>query len=51
MPQNLTSDELLALAGKVLDIESRAVDSLRSRLDETFVTDCKHDGDERDHAH
>lgn len=26
MPQNLTSDELLALAGKVLDIESRAVD-------------------------
>jgi arabinose-5-phosphate isomerase len=40
LPQNLTSDELLALAGKVLDIESRAVDSLRSRLDETFVTAC-----------
>jgi hypothetical protein len=34
----MTSDEPLALAGKVLDIESRAVDALRSRLDEAFVT-------------
>ena len=41
MPQNLTSDELLALAGEVLDIESRAVDALRSRLDSTFAAACQ----------
>jgi len=40
VPQNLTSEELLALAGKVLDIESRAVESLRSRLDASFVAAC-----------
>jgi len=33
MPLELTSDQLLALAAEVLDIESRAVDALRSRLD------------------
>ncbi|MCH7821160.1 MAG: KpsF/GutQ family sugar-phosphate isomerase [Proteobacteria bacterium] len=41
MAQNLTNDELLALAGEVLEIESRAVDALRTRLDETFVTACQ----------
>ena len=40
MPQKLTSDELLALAGEVLDIESRAVKSLRSRLGQDFVAAC-----------
>ena len=40
MPQNLTSDELLALAGEVLDIESRAVETLKSRLDENFIDAC-----------
>ena len=41
MPLNLTSDELLALAGDVLDIESRAVSALRSRLDGTFAAACE----------
>ena len=40
MPKELTPDELLALARRVLDVESRAVDALRSRLDETFVAAC-----------
>ena len=40
MPQNLTSDELLALAGEVLSIESRAVESLSSRLDQKFIDAC-----------
>ena len=40
MPQKLTPDELLALAGEVLDIESRAVNSLRSRLGQDFVAAC-----------
>jgi arabinose-5-phosphate isomerase len=41
LPLNLTSDELLALAGDVLDIESRAVDALRSRLDGAFAAACE----------
>ncbi len=41
VPQNLTSDELLALAGEVLSIESGAVETLRSRLDERFIDACK----------
>jgi arabinose-5-phosphate isomerase len=41
LPQNLTSDELLALAAEVLEIESRAVESLRARLDENFVAACQ----------
>ena len=41
MPLNLTSNELLALAGEVLDIESRAVDALRSRLDGAFAAACE----------
>ena len=40
MPQNLTPDELLALDGEVLDIQSRAVRSLRSRLGQDFVAAC-----------
>ena len=40
MPQKLTSDELLTLAGEVLAIESRAVETLSSRLDQKFVDAC-----------
>ena len=41
MPLELTSDQLLALAAEVLDIESRAVDALRSRLDASFAAACE----------
>jgi len=41
MPLELTSDELLALAAEVLEIEARAVDSLRARLDKHFVAACQ----------
>jgi arabinose-5-phosphate isomerase len=41
LPLNLKSDELLALAAEVLEIESRAVDALRARLDDTFEAACK----------
>ena len=41
MPDTLTKDELLALAANVLDIEARAVDALKSRLNEDFVTACQ----------
>ena len=41
MPIELTSDQLLALAAEVLDIESRAVDALRSRLDASFAAACE----------
>jgi len=41
MPLELTSDELLALAREVLQIESRAVESLCSRLDQDFVAACQ----------
>jgi len=41
MPLELTSDQLLALAAEVLDIESRAVDTLRSRLDASFAAACE----------
>jgi len=37
---SLTTDELLALAARVLDIESRAVKDLGERLDESFATAC-----------
>ena len=40
MSTNLTTDELLALAARVLEIESRAVASLGERLDESFATAC-----------
>jgi len=41
LPQNLTLEELLALAGEVLEIESRAVESLRARLNEDFASACQ----------
>jgi arabinose-5-phosphate isomerase len=37
----LTKDEILALASEVLDIEARAVDSLRARLDDSFLAACR----------
>jgi arabinose-5-phosphate isomerase len=41
LSDKLTNDELLDLAREVLAIESRAVDSLRSRLDENFIAACE----------
>ncbi len=41
MAQELTNEELLALAGEVLEIEARAVDGLRARLDDSFVAACR----------
>ncbi|MDH5617616.1 MAG: KpsF/GutQ family sugar-phosphate isomerase, partial [Gammaproteobacteria bacterium] len=36
----MTKDELLALAANVLDIEARAVESLKARLNDDFVAAC-----------
>lgn len=41
MPDKLTNDELLKLAGDVLAIESRAVDALRDRLNDDFISACE----------
>jgi len=41
LPDALTNDELLALAAEVLDIESRAVKNLKSRLNDDFVAACQ----------
>lgn len=41
MHTKLTSDDLLKLAGRVLDIESRAVLQLKQRLDGSFAAACK----------
>ena len=41
MSQSPTTEELLALAREVLEIESRAVDTLRSRLNQDFVGACQ----------
>ena len=41
MADTLTNDELLELASEVLDIESRAVDSLKGRLNDDFVAACR----------
>ena len=41
MATKLTKEEILALASEVLDIEARAVDSLRARLDESFLNACR----------
>lgn len=41
MPDTLTKDELLVLAADVLDIEARAVDTLKSRLNDDFVAACR----------
>lgn len=40
MSTSLTTNELLALATRVLDIESRAIKSLGERLDTSFATAC-----------
>ena len=41
MADELTNEQLIALAGDVLDIEARAVAALRARLDDTFVAACR----------
>lgn len=41
MPDTLTNDELLALAAEVLEIESRAVENLKTRLNDDFVAACQ----------
>ena len=41
MQTKLTSEELLKLAGRVLEIESRAVLQLKARLDSSFTAACK----------
>jgi arabinose-5-phosphate isomerase len=40
LADRLTRDELLALASEVLDIEARAVESLKARMNDDFVTAC-----------
>jgi arabinose-5-phosphate isomerase len=40
LADKLTRDELLALASEVLDIEARAVESLKARMNDDFVTAC-----------
>jgi arabinose-5-phosphate isomerase len=41
LPDKLSNEELLTLARSVLAIESRAVDALSNRLDESFVAACE----------
>lgn len=41
MPEKLTKEELLSLAADVLDIEARAVETLKSRLNDGFAAACK----------
>ena len=41
MAESLTKDEILALAANVIDIEARAVDTLRSRLNSDFAAACQ----------
>jgi arabinose-5-phosphate isomerase len=41
LPDTLTNDELLALAAEVLEIESRAVNNLKTRLNDDFVAACR----------
>ena len=41
MADTLTKDELLALAAEVIDIEARAVDTLKTRLNEDFAAACQ----------
>ena len=41
MADKLTKQDLLALAGEVLDIESRAVENLKTRLNDEFVAACQ----------
>jgi len=39
--ENLTNKELITLAREVLEIEARAVNQLRSRLDDDFAAACR----------
>lgn len=41
MPDKLSNEDLLALAAEVMDIESRAVDSLKARLGDSFLAACQ----------
>ena len=41
MPLELTADELISLAAEVLDIEARAVNALRERLNSDFAAACE----------
>jgi arabinose-5-phosphate isomerase len=41
LADKLTNEQLIALAGDVLDIEARAVAALRDRLDGAFVAACQ----------
>ncbi|MDH4047782.1 MAG: KpsF/GutQ family sugar-phosphate isomerase [Gammaproteobacteria bacterium] len=41
MAKDLTPEQLVTLAGRVLDIEARAVERLRSRLDDSFARACE----------
>ncbi len=41
MAEELTNEELISLASEVLAIEARAVESLRERLDESFIAACR----------
>jgi arabinose-5-phosphate isomerase len=41
LQDQLSNEELVALAGDVLDIESRAVESLKQRLGQDFVKACR----------
>lgn len=41
MPLELTPDELITLAAEVLDIEARAVNALRERLNSNFAAACE----------
>lgn len=41
MSEPLSADELKALAGRVLDIESRAITDMLERLDDDFVEACR----------
>jgi arabinose-5-phosphate isomerase len=41
LPDTVTNDELLALAARVLDIESRAIEALKERLGDDFLAACE----------
>jgi arabinose-5-phosphate isomerase len=41
LPDTPTNEELLALATEVLEIEARAVDHLKTRLNEDFIAACE----------
>ncbi|MDJ0699668.1 MAG: KpsF/GutQ family sugar-phosphate isomerase [Woeseiaceae bacterium] len=41
MQEQLSNEELVALASEVLDIESRAVESLKARLGDDFAAACR----------